>query len=664
MNEKELLAEISRLRIRIAEMESLSSGTQSPGDLDLRGEGILYLTDALPVTIAYVDAKGRYIFNNRNYREWFGLTGGDLYGKRIEDVLGQEAFEAVEPFVKEALAGKTVNHERQVIFRDGSLHHINASYVPHLGKGGEVRGFFSLGVDVSERRSAEKELILSQERYKTLVEESFDGIFIQKGSRIVFANRAFCEMMGYAADELRGMEHWLVYDPEFQSLTRERAMARMRGEDVPSRYEVKLKRKDGSTFDGEIRAKVIKIESTLGVQVWVRDVTEIRHAEADREKLEDQLRKAQKLEAIGTLAGGIAHDFNNLLMVIMGNISLLIMEAQPEGALHERLKVMEKAAKSGSDLTRQLLGFARGGRYEVRPADLNELVRDTYAVFGRTRKEIRPHENYAADLWLADVDRGQMEQVLLNLFLNAWQAMPDGGDIYLETKNRLLDDRYASLHGGKPGRYVQLTVTDTGEGMDKRILDRIFEPFFTTKERGRGTGLGLAMVYGVIKGHRGIINVYSEKGHGTSFSVYLPASRNQEIIEEQSTAQIEMGNGTLLLVDDEEMILDVGGSLLESLGYETIRAQGGIKAVEIYSRMHERIDLVILDMIMPDMGGKETFERLRKINPKAKVLLASGYSLNGQAGDILERGCDGFIQKPFTLEGLSRKINSLLKDGP
>lgn len=662
MNEKELLAEISRLRIRIAEMESLSAGAQVPGDLDSRGEGILYLTDALPVTIAYVDAKGHYIFNNRNYREWFGLTGGNLYGKKIEDVLGREAFEAVEPFVKEALAGKTVNHERQVLFKDGSLHHISASYVPHLGKGGKVLGFFSLGVDVTERRSAEKELILSQERYKTLVEESFDGIFIQKGSRIVFANRAFCEMMGYGLDELRGMEHWLVYDPDFQSLTRERATARMRGEDVPSRYEVKLRRKDGSTFDGEIRAKVIKIEGTPGVQVWVRDITERRCAEADREKLENQLRQAQKLEAIGTLAGGIAHDFNNLLMVIMGNISLLTMEAPPESSLHERLKVMEKAAKSGSDLTRQLLGFARGGRYEVRPADLNELVRDTYAVFGRTRKEIRHHENYAADLWLADVDRGQMEQVLLNLFLNAWQAMPEGGDIYLETKNRLLDDRYVSLHGGTRGRYVQLTVTDTGEGMDKETLNRIFEPFFTTKERGRGTGLGLAMVYGVIKGHRGIINVYSEKGHGTSFSVYLPASRNREILEEQSAAQIEMGNGTLLLVDDEEMILDVGSSLLDSLGYETIRAQGGVKAVEIYSRMHDRIDLVILDMIMPDMGGKETFDRLRKINPKAKVLLASGYSLNGQAREILERGCDGFIQKPFTLLGLSRKIISLLKD--
>jgi signal transduction histidine kinase/ActR/RegA family two-component response regulator len=439
-------------------------------------------------------------------------------------------------------------------------------------------------------------------------------------------------------------------------------MARMRGEEVPSRYEVRLKRKDGSSFDGEIRAKVIKIEGTPGVQVWVRDITERKRADADREKLEDQLRQAQKLEAIGTLAGGIAHDFNNLLMVVMGNISLLLMETPPDSPLHERLKIMEKAAKSGSDLTRQLLGFARGGRYEVKPADLNELVRDTYAVFGRTRKEIRAHENYAADLWLADVDRGQVEQVLLNLFLNAWQAMPEGGDIYLETKNRVLDERYVSLHGGKPGRYVQLTVTDTGEGMDKQTLDRIFEPFFTTKERGRGTGLGLAMVYGVIKGHEGIINVYSEKGHGTSFSVYLPVSLMQDVMEEQSSAPIETGKGTLLLVDDEEMILDVGGSLLESLGYETIKAQGGEEAVEIYSRLHQGIDLVILDMIMPDMGGRETFERLRKINPRAKVLLASGYSLNGQAKEILARGCDGFIQKPFTVEGLSRKIISLLKD--
>ncbi len=662
MNEKELLSEIARLRLKIAEMESLNYKNQSLRDLDLRGDGILYLTDALPVTIAYVDFKGRYLFNNHNYTEWFGLEQNELYGKRIEDVLGPEAYKTVAPFFEEALGGKTVTHERQVFFKDGSLHHISATYVPHLGKGGEVLGIFSLGVDMTERRLAEKALILSQERYKTLVEESFDGIFIQKGSSIVFANRAFCEMVGFSRDELKGMDHWLVYDPEFQELTRERAIARMRGEDVPSRYEVKLRRRDGSTFDGEIRAKVIKIEGTPGVQVWVRDITERKRAEADRGKLEDQLRQAQKLEAIGTLAGGIAHDFNNLLMVIMGNISLLIMDSPSENPPHERLKIIEKAAKSGSELTRQLLGFAKGGRYEVKPTDLNELVRDTYAVFGRTRKEIRVNEIYAADLWLADVDRGQMEQVLLNLFLNAWQAMPEGGDIHLETKNRVLDERYVSLHGGKPGRYVQLTVTDTGEGMDKKTLERIFEPFFTTKERGRGTGLGLAMVYGVIKGHAGIINVYSEKGHGTSFSVYVPASRNQEALEEQSAAPIEKGKGTLLLVDDEEMILDVGGSLLESLGYETIKAQGGIQAVELYSRMHDRVDLVILDMIMPDMGGKETFDRIRKINPKAKVLLASGYSLNGQAKEILEHGCDGFIQKPFTVEDLSRNILSLLNN--
>jgi PAS domain S-box-containing protein len=657
---KELATEIARLRLKIEELERKAARLEAGDNSQRRDEGILYLTDALPVTISYVDAGGRYVFNNRNYREWFGIPEGDLYGKKVEDVVGPEAYREIAPYIKMALEGKTVNYERAVTLKDGRLHHLSATYVPHISPDGKVIGFFSLGVDITERRLAEQALTQTRERYRTLVEESFDGIFVQKGFRIVFANKALCEMTGYGEEELIGMDHWLVYAPEYQELTRQRARARMRGEDVPSRYEVKLRRKDGSTFDGEIRAKVIRVDGETGVQVWVRDITELRKAEEEKEKLEQNLRRAQKLEAIGTLAGGIAHDFNNLLMVIMGNASLLLMEAEEGSLLHERLMAIEKAASSGADLTKQLLGFARGGRYEVKPVDLNELVRSTYAVFGRTRKEIRVSEIYAPDLWIVDADRGQVEQVLLNLFVNAWQAMPNGGDIYLETKNRILDSSYAEHHGVRPGRYVQVTVTDTGVGMDEETKQRIFEPFFTTREMGRGTGLGLAMAYGVIKGHGGIINVYSEVGRGSTFSIYLPASDNQTAETELPYQEVARGSGTLLLVDDEEMILDVGASLLSSMGYRTITALGGKRAVEIYSRMAGEIDLVILDMVMPDMGGKETFEAIRRINPAAKVLLASGYSMNGLAAEIMNRGCDGFIQKPFSMEELSRRIGLLL----
>jgi PAS domain S-box-containing protein len=658
---KELISEIARLRLRLAELEAVKA---KEGDgLNITGrrsDGILYLTDALPVLISYVDSRKRYLFNNRNYTEWFGIREGDLYGINIEAAIGPEPYKEIAPCVEDALAGKNVTYERQVIFRDGTHHHISETYLPHIGEGDKVLGFFYLGVDITERRFAERALIQSNERYRTLVEESFDGIFIQRGSRIVFANKAFCEMMGYDEEELKGMDHWLVYDPEYQELTRDRAAARMRGEHVQTNYEVKLRRKDGSNFDGEIRARVIKVEGETGIQVWVRDITERKKAEAEKALLEEKLRHAQKLEAIGTLAGGIAHDFNNLLMVILGNASLLLMDTDPLDPSYERLKALEKAANSGADLTRQLLGFARGGRYEIKPADLNTLVRDTYAIFGRTRKQIRVHENYADDLWAVDLDRGQMEQVLLNLYLNAWQAMPEGGELYLETKNRVLDEGYVNLHGVRPGRYVQVVVTDTGVGMDEGTRQRIFEPFYTTREMGRGTGLGLAMVYGVIKGHGGIINVYSEKGKGTSFSIYLPASGARAIKEEKSKSCIVKGGGTLLLVDDEGMILEVGAGMLKSLGYDIITAEGGQKAVEVYRQMQERIDLVILDMIMPDMGGGETFDRIKKINPNARVLLSSGYSINGQAAAILKRGCDGFIQKPFSMEELSQKIRSLL----
>jgi nitrogen-specific signal transduction histidine kinase/CheY-like chemotaxis protein len=392
----------------------------------------------------------------------------------------------------------------------------------------------------------------------------------------------------------------------------------------------------------------------VGAIESIRDITE-------RKNLESQLLQAQKLQAVGTLAGGIAHDFNNLLMAVLGYTSLMLMDVDPGHRHYEKLKIIEKQVQSGADLTKQLLGFARGGKYEVKPTDMNELLIKSSDVFGRTKRDIVIHRKLQDDLYTVEIDRSQIEQVLLNLYINAWHAMPTGGELYLETQNIIFDEGYANRYPIKPGQYVKVSVTDTGIGMDEATKQRIFEPFFTTREMGRGAGLGLASVHGIIKNHSGMINVYSEKGKGTTFNIYLPASGKEHIEDKVISDELLKGREMILFVDDQDVVIDVGKAILEELGYTVLLAKSGQEAVDVYAERMEEIDLVILDMVMPTVSGGETYDRLKEINPGIKVILSSGYSLNGQASGILERGCNGFIQKPFNVNELSKKIREVLE---
>jgi len=383
----------------------------------------------------------------------------------------------------------------------------------------------------------------------------------------------------------------------------------------------------------------------------------------ERKKLEAQLSQAHKLEALGTLAGGIAHDFNNLLMAIQGHISLILMGMDSHNPDYEKLKAVEKQIIAGVNLTRQLLGFARGGKYEVKPLNINEVLEQTSTMFGRTRRQIQIHKNFQEDIWPIEADLNQIEQVLLNLYLNAWQAMPGGGNLFIKTAKHTVKEVDKINSHMKPGKYVKISITDTGVGMDENTKQRIFEPFFTTREIGLGTGLGLAMVYGIIKNHDGYITVYSEKGHGTNFTIYIPASEKiaVPVREEQFAETILRGQETILLVDDEEHIINVMKEIMEMLGYNVMVADNGWDAIKVYKENKEKIDLVILDMIMPDMGGGETFNGLKQINPQVKVILSSGYSLNSEAAGIMARGCKGFLQKPVNIAILSQKIRDVFE---
>jgi signal transduction histidine kinase/ActR/RegA family two-component response regulator len=399
--------------------------------------------------------------------------------------------------------------------------------------------------------------------------------------------------------------------------------------------------------------------SFLADMAW--EIAERRRVEQEREALQLQLAQAQKMEAIGTLAGGIAHDFNNILAGILGGVALVELEVEDGSTSKTDLQEMKGLVNRGAELTKQLLGFARLGKYDLKPLDLTRTVAKTSAMYGRARTDISIQLDFAPSLMAVLMDHSQLEQVLLNLLVNAGQAMPHGGQLLLHAENADLADEEGSLLGVPPGLYVKLLVTDTGSGMDAKTMGRIFEPFFTTKGPGEGTGLGLASVYGIIKNHAGFIGVESEKGKGTTFTLLLPATERQVAEDKTPMAVLQHGTGTILVVDDEAQIVKVCARLLQKFGYEVLIAPGGRQAVELVRRYGAKISLVLLDMTMPEMSGRQTYETLRAIMPGIKVLLSSGCSIEGEAQQLLDSGCNGFIQKPFDAVVLSAKVQDILQ---
>jgi len=402
--------------------------------------------------------------------------------------------------------------------------------------------------------------------------------------------------------------------------------------------------------------------STLADIAW--EIAERRRAEDERERLQLQLAQAQKMEAIGTLAGGIAHDFNNILAGILGGLALIELDVGDDRVRATDIHEMKALVDRGAALTKQLLAFARLGKYDLKPLDLALVVARTSAMYGREHADITIRPDLASNLLAVFMDHSQLEQVLLNLFINAGQAMPEGGHLLLHAENAELADEKGALLGIPPGRYVKLLVTDEGTGMDAKTMGRIFEPFFTTKAAGQGTGLGLASVYGIVKNHAGFIGVESETGKGTTFTLLLPATERPVAESKTPQAVLQRGTGTILVVDDEAQVLKVCDRLLQKLGYEVLTASGGTQAIELVRQHGATISLVLLDMIMPEMSGRQTYESIQKIVPGIRVLLSSGYSIEGQAQALLDSGCNGFIQKPFDAVALSAKVQEILQLTP
>ncbi|MBU4463807.1 MAG: response regulator [Proteobacteria bacterium] len=512
-------------------------------------------------------------------------------------------------------------------------------------------------------------LKVTQQRYQYLVNASPDIIYtLNPEGEITFINGAVESLLSCDAEQLLSKHYTYILFEDDLNKAKYHFNERRTGSRATSGLELRLKTSNNS-HDPEKCLLIVELKS-MGIYDKLIDEIDktfvgtygVARDIGDRKRLEAQLLQSQKMEAIGTLAGGIAHDFNNLLMGIMGRISLINHDIDLTHPHYKHLKDIEDMVKKGADLTKQLLGFAMGGKYEVKPADINELIEKCSDMFGRSRKESKIHTMLQKDVCAVEIDRSQIEQVLLNLFVNAWHAMPEGGDIFIKTKNIRLDDEDVIHYGIKPGEFVMVSVTDTGVGMDEETLQHIFEPFFTTKKLGGGTGLGLASAYGIIKNHGGLINVNSKKGEGTTFNFYLPAVEAQIVSQLRNDTEDEIlhGTETILIVDDEEIVINVSREMLNNMGYNVFVAGGGKEALEIFKKNKDKITLVMLDMIMPDLAGSDVYNVLKEIKPNIKVLLSSGYSIDDQASEIMSRGCDGFIQKPFNMLQLSKMLRKIL----
>jgi two-component system cell cycle sensor histidine kinase/response regulator CckA len=646
------------LEKRVAELEA-----QNRRFIEVQGELFrsLNFTESLlasiPTPVFYKDHGGRYLGCNKAFSEIMGLESEQLYGKTVQELWPDEHAKIYHQKDLELLENPQQQvYEFEVRDKHGRIRPVIYYKNVFRDEKGAAAGIVGGFVDISDRVRSEKILRASHNRLITVFDSIDATVYVAdiNTHEILFMNRHMIETFG---GDLTGKICWEVFRREpspCPNCTTEQLL----GDNGQPTGVVVWQGKNpvtGRWYINYDRA----IEWIDGRMVRLQIATDI----TEYKKMEDALQKAQKMEAVGTLASGIAHDFNNLLMGIQGRTSLLSVDLDPGHPHAEHTAAINEYIRSAVNLTNQLLGLVRGGKYEVKPVDINALIESTAEMFGRTRKQIRIRIKTAPARLVVNADKRQIEQVLLNIYVNASQAMPNGGDLYLETSSVAIDADKGSLHQVPPGRYVKISLTDTGIGMSEEIRQKVFDPFFTTKEKGRGTGLGLASAYGIIRNHGGMITVYSEVDQGSTFNIYLPSCQEDLLPEAQPAGDLVGGTETILLVDDEAMIVEVGKSMLERLGYRVFTADSGKSAIASVSEMGHDLHLVILDLIMPEVDGGSTFDRIREINPTVPVILSSGYSVNGQATEIMKRGCNGFLQKPFSILELDKKIREILGAG-
>ena len=621
--------------------------------------------------VVVMDREYRILVANKGYLSQVGRTK--------DDVQGMHCYEASHHFDSHCMEN---GHECPVktVFETGlpaqALHlhydsqneeiYVECRAYPIKDSAGHVIRAVETLNDVTERVRLEQKLKDSEEKYRDLYDNAPDGYYSLAGNgMIVEANRTFLNMLGYGRDEVIGKLCFndLLSDESAQTCRTKFQEFKKTGQ--MRNLELNMIKKDGAMLPVTMRATAVydgKGNFVMSRSV-IRDITERKGIDEENRKLQAQLFQSQKLEALGTLAGGIAHDFNNLLASIMGYAALAKTDLRPDNPVYQHVDIIETASIRASELTQQLLAFARGGKYDAKPTDVNAIVREVVALLSRIiEKNITIVLAADSDLRHAICDAGQIQQAILNICINARDAMPRGGRLTITTANVHLEAKDVQFFvDAQPGDYVRISVSDTGTGMDRETRERLFEPFFTTKEKG--TGLGLALAYGILKKHGGFIQVHSEPGKGSTFEVNLLACMNDEAsVKRKDIVSLRRGTETILVVDDEPMVRDLARDVLKRYGYTVLTAGGGEETIETFRQRSDEIDAVILDMVMPAIEGKEMLRRLKEMKPGVKVIVSSGYSHDRDVEDMIAQGARGFVQKPFRIAELVRVVGEVMEE--
>lgn len=673
MTKDQLIKEVTVLRQRNAELNALVAKRNREEDSlrEQRDRAQKYL-DIAGVMIVVIDVDQRVTLINKKGCEILGYKEEEIIGKNwFDDFLPEEDRDRVKDVFVKLIAGEiepVEYFENPVLTESGEERIIAWHNTVLADEAGNIMAALSSGEDITDRKRAEKALQESEDRYRAVVEDlpvlvcSF-----LPGGEITFVNKTYCEYFGRTSEEFVGAT-FLSLIPEADRKAVMENISALTAESPTQSHVHKVIAPNGdirwqrwtnrAVFDAQGR--------TAGYQSIGEDITGRKQAEEENKKLEAQLLQAQKMEAIGTLAGGIAHDFNNLLQAVQGYAELLLLDKKGDEAGYGKLREIMHTTKRGGELVQQLLTFGRKVESKLRPVDLNHEVEQVRVLLERTIPRMIAIELHLQDrLWTVNADPGQIEQVLMNLAVNAKYAMPDGGKLIIETENVTLSENFCKAHpGARQGDHVLLTISDTGHGMDRQTVERIFEPFYSTKEVGKGTGLGLAMVYGIVKNHDGYILCSSEPRKGTTFKIYLPViEREAKIVEvTEEDDRIKGGSETILLVDDEVAIREVGEKILSRFGYSVLTAADGESAIELYRKKQEQIDLVILDLVMPGMGGRRCLEELLKIDHRAKVVIASGYSADARTKEAIETGANGLVSKPYVMNQMLQFIREVIDE--
>lgn len=616
------------------------------------------LAEAAQEMIFIVDRKGYVKYVNQFAANSLQSIPDQIIGKQLDQLFPKEISERQKANLRKVFEmGGPFYTEDITPFQDGKKW-LGTQLVPMRNRTGEVDAVLGISRDITDRKRMEEALRESEEKYRSLVDHANDAIFIAQDGMVKFPNPSTLALTGFSKEDYATIPFMNLIHPDDRAMVIERYNRRLKGEDVPSPYSFRITNKAGEEMWVHLNAVLTEWEKRPAVLCFIRDVT-------SHKRLEVQFQQAQKMEAVGTLAGGIAHDFNNLLQSVLGYTEILLLNDQVKQFASQDLEEIKRAAKRGAELTQQLLTFSRKIQSKLRPMDLNQEVVQVQKILQRTLpKMIEVTLSLDGDLKPVDADPAQVEQILINLAVNARDAMPEGGKLMIGTQNVTLDREFCRKHLElEPGDYVRLIVSDTGHGMDHEILKNIFDPFYTTKGVGKGTGLGLAMVYGIVKSHQGHIFCESKLHEGTTFSIYFPVAKKEKLTEQlDEDEKVKGGSETILLVDDEEPIRNYGEQVFRKFGYKVLQASDGESALKLYREKKDEIDLVILDLIMPIMGGKKCLEWLLQIDPQAKVVISSGYSPEETVKEVLEGGAKNFIHKPFNMKEMLRVVRKVLDE--